>query len=63
MLLSHESLANMLQVNFVLIQKHHYSLTEIENLIPWERDVYLGLLQKDVAEENKRIAKLQSQRK
>jgi len=23
---------------------HKYSLTELENLLPWERDVYIGLL-------------------
>ena len=26
------------------MQYHKYSLTEIENLIPWERDVYVDLL-------------------
>ena len=33
------------KLNFALIQYHKYSLTEIENLIPWERDVYVSLLQ------------------
>jgi hypothetical protein len=27
-----------------LIQEHHWSLTEIENMMPWERDVYIGML-------------------
>jgi len=31
-----------------------YSLTEIENLIPWELDVYISLLQ-DHLEEEKRL--------
>lgn len=26
------------------MQHHKYSLTEIENMIPWERDIYIGLL-------------------
>jgi hypothetical protein len=26
------------------MQHHNYSLTEIENMIPWERDIYVGLL-------------------
>jgi hypothetical protein len=26
------------------MQHHHYSLTEIEMLIPWEREVYLNML-------------------
>jgi hypothetical protein len=34
----------MLRVNFSLMQIHNYSLTEIENMIPWERDIYVDLL-------------------
>ena len=26
------------------MHQHKYSLTELENLLPWERDVYIGLL-------------------
>ncbi len=38
------------------MMKHHkYSLTEIENMIPWEKDVYTALLMNHVAEENERI--------
>ena len=33
------------------MQYHKYSLTEIENMIPWERDVYVGLLQQHLADE------------
>ena len=39
------------------MQHHKYSLTELENMMPWERDVYLGLLHEHVQEENARIAK------
>ena len=37
------------------MQHHKYSLTELENMLPWERDVYVGLLQKYIKEENERI--------
>ena len=40
----HESLINMYQLNFALVHHHKYSLTELENMIPFERDVYVGLL-------------------
>ena len=33
------------------MQYHKYSLTEIENMIPWERDMYVGLLRQDLEEE------------
>jgi hypothetical protein len=26
------------------MQHHKYSLTEIENMLPWERDIYVSLL-------------------
>lgn len=26
------------------MQEHGYSLTELENMIPWEREVYIGML-------------------
>ena len=35
-----------------MIQHHKYSLTEIENLMPWERDVYVALLKQYLEEEN-----------
>ena len=38
-------------LNFSLMQYHKYSLTEIENMIPWERDVYVALLQNHLEEE------------
>ena len=45
------SLESYYKVNFALIQHHKYSLTEIENMIPWERDIYVGLLQAHLEEE------------
>lgn len=44
-----------MRTNFGLMQHHKYSLTEIENMIPWEREVYLTLLQNWMKEENERI--------
>jgi|TARA_R100000005_G_C4938549_1_gene164205 hypothetical protein len=39
------------RLNFALMQYHKYSLTEIENLIPWERDIYVAFLQQHLEEE------------
>jgi hypothetical protein len=39
------------------MQHHKYSLTELENMIPWERQIYMGLLQNWIKEENERIEK------
>ncbi len=40
-----------------MMQHHKYSLTELENMMPWERDVYIGLLQEYIKKENERIEK------
>ena len=39
------------------MQHHKYSLTELDNMIPYEREIYIGLLSKYQEEENERIEK------
>ena len=39
------------------MQHHKYSLTELENMMPWEREIYMGLLMQWIKEENERIEK------
>ena len=48
----HTDLASYYKTNFALVQHHKYSLTELENMIPWERDIYVTLLQQYIEEEN-----------
>ena len=50
--MSHEDLASYYKINFSLMQHHKYSLTELENMMPWEREIYLTLLQQYIEEEN-----------
>ena len=50
----HDSLANMLESNFAMIQHHKYSLSDIEGMIPWERRIYIEMLVNHVREENER---------
>ena len=49
--MAHNDLENYFRLNFAMMQYHKYSLTEIENMIPWERDIYVGLLQAHLEEE------------
>jgi hypothetical protein len=37
------------------MQHHKYSLTELENMLPWEREIYLGLLIQYLEEENEKL--------
>jgi hypothetical protein len=39
------------------MQEHHYSLTELENMMPWEREVYIAMLIKHL---NKKSEKQKS---
>ena len=50
--MAHTSLESYYKINFALVQHHKYSLTEIENMMPWERDVYVTLLKQYIEEEN-----------
>jgi hypothetical protein len=50
--MSHTSLEVYYKTNFALLQYHKYSLTELENMIPWEREVYVTMLQQHIEEEN-----------
>ena len=37
-----------------MMQHHNYSLTELDNMMPWEREIYIGLLLNYLEEEKKR---------
>jgi|TARA_B100000085_G_scaffold191314_2_gene175291 hypothetical protein len=50
------------RINFALMQFHKYSLTEIENMIPWERDIYLSLLRQHIEEENLKAQQAEANR-
>lgn len=59
--LYHDNLTNYYETNFSLIQHHKYSLTELENMVRWERDVYINLLAKFIKEEKDKIAMKQAE--
>ena len=40
------------------MQHHHYSLTELENMMPWAREVYVALLLDYIKKENERLKAL-----
>ena len=45
------------------MQHHKYSLTELDNLMPFERDIYVELLVNYIREENDRIRDQQTSRR
>ena len=42
-------------MNFALMQYHHYSLEDLENMIPFERDIYVTMLLKHLEEEKNKL--------
>ena len=54
MSLSHNSLENYYLTTFAMIQHHKWSLTEIEDMMPYEREIYVSLLMAWIEEENER---------
>lgn len=45
-----------------MMQFHHYSLAELENMVPWEREIYLALLVQHLREEKEKQRMLERQR-
>ena len=43
-----------MHTNFAMMQNYFYSLSELDSMIPWEREVYVQLLVKHLDEEKKR---------
>ena len=37
-----------------MMQHHKYSLEEIENMLPWEREIYVGLLMQYIKDEKEK---------
>lgn len=45
------------------MQHHGYSLSELNEMLPWEREIYISMLQQWIKEENERIEKQNRQMK
>ncbi len=45
------------------MQHHKYSLTELELMLPWERDIYVTMLAQYIEEENEKIKQRNAERK
>jgi len=52
--LSHESIENYYKTNFAMMQHHNYSLSDLETMIPWEREIYIQMLVKHLEQEKER---------
>ena len=51
-MLSHTNLGNYYQTVFAMVQHHKYSITDVEGLLPYERDLYFGMLVEHIEKQN-----------
>lgn len=40
----------------MMVEKHHWSLSEVEAMMPWEREVYTTLMMMDAAMKREMMA-------
>ena len=57
--MAHEDLETYYKNTWALIQHHKYSLGELENMLPWEKDIYVTLLMEWIEEENDKLEQQQ----
>lgn len=62
-MLGYDNLKNYYSTNFTLMQHHKYSLTELDNLIPWEKQIYVKMLENYIKEQNEKLKMMQAQRR
>ena len=43
------------------MQHHNYSLSDLENMIPWEREIYVDMLVTFIKEENEKQKQRQAE--
>ena len=59
----YDSLINYFRTNFALMHHHKYSLNDLENMLPWERFIYVDLIKQHIKEEEDRIREQKAMQK
>ena len=49
---------NYYQTTFLMMKEHNFTLTEIENMLPWEKHIYESLIIKYIAQKQEEYNKL-----
>ena len=62
-MMGHDTLSNHIQTNFSLLQHHKWSLADIESLMPWEKYIYVDLLNEFLREEEDKAKQRENERK
>lgn len=57
--MSHIDLESYFRIMFAMVQYHKWSLTELENMMPIERDIYVILMKQHLEEEEEKARQRQ----
>lgn len=55
--LSHDNIENYYRTNSLIVYNNRFTLTELEDMFPFEREIYVSLLVNHIEEENERNKK------
>jgi hypothetical protein len=61
--MARDTLEEFYNINFALMQHHGYTLHDLEQMLPWERDIYVLMLSRYVKEENEKLRDEQQRRR
>ena len=53
--LGYDNLMNHYRVNFALMQHHKYTLSDLEMMVPFERQIYVAMLIEYLEQERQRL--------
>ena len=62
-MLGYDNLMNYFKTNFSLMQHHKYSLSDIENMMPWEKFIYVDMLKQYIKHQEDMMRDQAAQRK
>jgi hypothetical protein len=54
LILSHADMFVYYKSNFLLMYLHKFSISDLEDMLPWEREVYISLLENYIEEQKKK---------
>ena len=61
--MGHDTLANHIKSNFNLIHHHKWSLSEIDSMMPWEKHIYVELLNAWIQEQENEARQRENEQK
>lgn len=62
-MIGYDTLGNYFRTNFTLMHDYHYSLSEVEGMMPWEKALYIDMLNQKIKHEEEMVKHRENMRK